>query len=104
MKASWGESFSQLESSLQALKNSTTNLPASFVYAGQTLTLKDLIESFERLIKQHELVAVTDVDSALCLIHSPGVIAQFPNLINSVNSLISSSGAAPYSDQLVSYI
>lgn len=104
MKASWGESFSQLESSLQALKNSTTNLPASFVYAGQTLTLKDLIESFERLIKQLELVAVTDVDSALCLIHSPSVIAQFPNLINSVNSLISSSGAAPYSDQLVSCI
>ena len=35
MKASWGESFSQLESSLQSLKSSAASLPVSFVYASQ---------------------------------------------------------------------
>lgn len=104
MKASWGDSFSQLESSLGALKNAAPSLPATFVYSGQQLTLNDLVESFERLIKQLEQVAVTDVDSALYLIHSPGVIAQFPNLIASVANFISTSGAAPYSDQLLSHI
>ena len=104
MKISWGESFAQLQTSLQSLKSAVPNLPSTFVYSGQQLTLGDLIDSFERLIKQIELVAVTDVDSALYLIHSPGVVAQFPNLISGVSNFISTSGAAPYSDQLVSHI
>jgi hypothetical protein len=104
MKISWGESFSQLEISLQSLKNSVPSLPVNYVYGGQPFTLEDIIQSFERLIKQLELVTVTDVDSALSLIHSPNVIAQIPNLVSSVNNFISSSGAAPYSDQLLSQI
>jgi hypothetical protein len=104
MKVSWGESFSQLESSLLSLKNAAPSLPNTFQYSGQQLTLNDLTESFERVVKQLKLAVDTDVDSALYLIHHPGVIAQFPNLITAVTNFISTSGAAPYPDQILSYI
>lgn len=104
MKASWGESLSQLKVSLQSLKDARPNLPGSFAYSGQPFILADAIESYENLIKQLELATLSDIDSALYLIHSPGVIAQFPNLISSVTNLIGTSGAAPYPEQLLSHI
>jgi hypothetical protein len=104
MKVSWGESFSQLESSLQSLKNASPNLPATLLYSGQQLTLDDIIQSFERLVKQLKLAIGVDVDSTLYLIHSPNVIAQFPGLSTAVTNFISTLGAAQYSDQILSNI
>ena len=104
MKASWGESLSQLERSLQSLKDASPSLPGPFVYGGQSVLLVDIVESYERLIKQLELATVSDVDSTLYLIHSPGVIAQFPNLISGATNFVANSGVAPYTEQLLSYI
>jgi hypothetical protein len=82
MKASWGESLFPLKVSLQSLKDAKTSLPGPFGYSGQSFSMADVIESYENLINQLELATVSDVDSTLYLIHSPNVIAQFPNLIS----------------------
>lgn len=103
MKANWGESLNQLKSSLQQLRDSTA-IPDNLTYQGHPITFKDIIKSFEQLIKQFDATTTSDVDAVLCAVHTPGVVGQIPSLVSTVSAFINVSGAAPYTDQLVSQI